>query len=86
MVEVISPTSTRLDLAVKLTNYFRHPGVQHYLAVVMENRTVIQHSRSEGGTLKTRIAGIGGNLMFDPPGISVAVSDLFKDLGSAFAD
>lgn len=86
VVEVISPTSTRRDLAVKFTNYFRHPGVQHYLIVVMENRTVIQHSRSEGDTPKTRIAGPGDRLMFDPPGIAVAVSDLFKDLDSAFAD
>ena len=86
VVEVISPTSTRRDLAVKLTNCFRHPGVRHYLVVVMENRTVIQHSRSEGDTLRSRIAGMAGRLTFDPPGIAVAVSDLFKDLDSAFAD
>ena len=86
VVEVISPTSTRRDLAVKFTNYFRHPGVQHYLVVVMENRTVILHSRAEDDTLKTRIAGIGGRLTLDPPGIAVEVSDLFKDLDSAFAD
>ncbi|MGO8955652.1 MAG: Uma2 family endonuclease [Rhodomicrobium sp.] len=86
VVEVISPTSTRRDLAVKFTNYFRHPGVQHYLVVVLENRTVIQHSRAEGDTLKTRIAGIGQRVTFDPPGIAVAVSDLFGDLDSGFAD
>ncbi len=86
VVEVISPTSTRRDLAVKFTNYFRHPGVQHYLVVVLENRTVIQHSRAEGDTLKTRIAAIGDRLTFDPPGIAVAVSDLFAGLDSGFAD
>jgi Uma2 family endonuclease len=86
VVEVISPTSTRKDLAVKFTNYFRHPGVQHYLVVVMENRTVIQHSRAEDDTLKTRIARLGDRLTLDPPGIAVAVSDLFMDLDSAFAD
>jgi Uma2 family endonuclease len=86
VVEVVSPTSTRRDLAVKFTNYFRHPGVQHYLVAVLENQTVIQHSRSDGDTLKTRIAGIGDSLIFDPPGITVAVSDLFGDSGTAFAD
>ncbi len=86
VVEVISPTSARRDLAVKFTNYFRHPSVEHYLVVVLENRTVIQHSRSEGDTLKTRIAGAGDRLTFDPPGIAVAVSDLFGDLDGAFAD
>ncbi|MGO9543686.1 MAG: Uma2 family endonuclease [Rhodomicrobium sp.] len=86
VVEVISPTSTRRDLAVKFTNYFRHPGVQHYLVIVLENRTVIQHSRAEGDLLKTRIAGLGDRLTFEPPGIAVAVADLFGDLDSGFAD
>jgi hypothetical protein len=49
-------------------------------------RTIIQHSRAEDDTLKTRIAGLGDRLTLDPPGIAVAVSDLFKDLDSAFAD
>jgi Uma2 family endonuclease len=86
VVEVISPTSTRRDLAVKFTNYFRHPGVQHYLVVVMEDLTVIQHSRAEGRTIKTQVAEPGDRLTLDPPGIAVAVSDLFMDLDSAFAD
>ncbi len=86
VVEAVSPSSTRRDLAVKFTNYFRHPGVQHYLVVVLENRTVIQHSRWEGDTLKTRIAAIGDRVTFDPPGITVAVSDLFAGLDSGFAD
>ena len=62
VVEVISPTSVRRDTALKFTNYFRHPGVQHYLIAVMENRTVIQHSRGEGDMLKSRIARDGDRL------------------------
>ncbi len=85
VVEVISPTSLRRDLAMKFTNYFRHPSVQHYLVVVLENRTAIQHSRSEGDALKTRIANMGDRLTFDP-GIAVAVADLFGDLDSGFTD
>ncbi len=85
VVEVVSPTSARRDLAVKFTNYFRHPGVQHYLVVVLENRTVIQHSRG-GDALITRIAGVGDKVTFDPPGIQVSVSDLFAGLDSAFTD
>ena len=86
VVEVVSPTSLGRDLAVKFANYFRHPGVQHYLIVVVEDRTVIHHSRGEGDTLKSRIARDGGTLTLDPPGITVAVSDLFGDLDTAFAD
>jgi hypothetical protein len=72
----------RRDLAVKFTDYFRHPGVQHYLTVVLENRTAIQHSRGEGSILTSRIAGIGDRLTFGLPRISVAVADLFGDLGT----
>ena len=86
VAEVISPTSTRCDLALKLANYFRHPGVQHYLIVVLENRTVIQHSRGEGEALRTRIGDLGDRLLLDPPGLAIAVSDLFGDLDTAFAD
>jgi hypothetical protein len=46
----------------------RHAGVQHYLVIVLENRTVIQHSRAEGDLLRTRIAGLGDRLTFDLPG------------------
>jgi Uma2 family endonuclease len=86
VAEVISPTSTRRDLAWKLENYFRHPSVQHYLIIILESRSVIQHSRGEGDTLRTRIAGADAILTLEPPGIVVAVADLFADLDSAVAD
>jgi len=86
VVEVISPTSARRDLAVKFTNYFRHPGVQHYLIAVMEEKSVIQHSRAGDGKLMSRIARDGDRLTLDPPGIEVSVSDFFAGLDSAFAD
>ena len=41
--------------ALRFAHYFRHPAVQHYVIVVMEDRTVIQHSRGEGDMLKSRI-------------------------------
>jgi Uma2 family endonuclease len=86
VVEVIPPSSTRRDSAVKFTSYFRHPGVQHYLIVVMEDRSVIQHSRAGGDKAMSRIARDGDRLTLDPPGIEVAVSDFFAGLDSAFAD
>jgi Uma2 family endonuclease len=86
VVEVISPTSVRRDFAIKLADYFRHPSVQHYLIVALENRTAICHSRGEGGALRTRIVSAGDSISFDPPGMAVAVADLFADLDSALAD
>ncbi len=86
VVEVISPTSLARDMAVKYANYFRHPSIQHYLILFIENRIAVLHSRAEGEMLKSRIASIGDRLTLDPPGIEVAVSDLFGDLDTAFAD
>jgi Uma2 family endonuclease len=86
VVEVVSPTSAARDIAVKYANYFRHPGVQHYLILFIENRIAVLHSRAEGETLRSRIAREGDRLALDPPGIEVAVSDFFAGLDSAFAD
>jgi len=55
-------------------------------ASVMFCRVERHHSRTEGDTLKTRIASMGDRLTFDPPGITVAVSDLLGDLDSGFTD
>jgi Uma2 family endonuclease len=86
VVEVLSPSTEVKDLTVKLAGYLNVPSVEHYVILDWEKRTVIQHSRGDGGMLATRIAGIGDRLTFDPPGISIAVSDLFGDLDSSFAD
>ncbi len=86
VVEVISPSSTKRDSAAKFTNYFRHPSVQHYLIAIMEDRSVIQHSRGEGDRLMSRIARDGDRLTLDPPGIEIAVSDFFAGLDTAFVD
>ncbi len=86
VVEVISPTSVARDMEVKYANYFRHPSVQHYLILFIETRLALLHSRAEDETLKSRIAREGDRLTLDPPGIEVAVSDLFAGLDSAFAD
>jgi Uma2 family endonuclease len=86
VVEVISPSTAARDVGLKYAHYFRHPGVQHYLILFTENRLALLHSRSEGETLKSRIARDGDRLTFDPPGIEVAVSDFFAGLDTAFAD
>jgi Uma2 family endonuclease len=86
VVEVVSPTSAGRDLAVKYASYFRHPSVLHYLILFLDSRFALHHSRDSGETLRTRIAKEGDRLKFDPPGIEVAVSDLFAGLDSAFAD
>lgn len=79
VAEVISPTSERRDLGAKYKNYFRHPSIQHYLLVFIEELIVVHHRRGPEGVLMSAIAGLDGTLTLDPPGIGIAVSALFGE-------
>src|SRR5271165_4660569 len=64
VVEVVSPSSERRDLAIKLTNYFRHPSIQHYVLVIIEDRSVLHHKRGEDGTIVTSILDATSTITF----------------------
>lgn len=76
VVEVVSPSSLRIDTLVKLGDYFRVPSVQHYLVVRTDRREVMHYTRGpDGGTaLTTRISG---SIPLDPPGITVRFEDVY---------
>jgi Uma2 family endonuclease len=74
--EVLSPGNAMKDLRDKLQGYFRIPSVAHYLVVDPDKRIVIHHARGENDIVATRIAG-AGELALDPPGLTLAVADLF---------
>ncbi|MEZ5787490.1 MAG: Uma2 family endonuclease [Xanthobacteraceae bacterium] len=82
VVEVVSPTSEHNDLAVKLLDYFKVDSVQHYLIVLAEQRAVLHHRRNDRGTIDTRIVQ-AGDVVLDPPGITVAVTALLGPAASA---
>ena len=74
IVEALSTTTQRVDTSEKLQDYFRLPGLAHYLVVDLSRRVVLHYRRSgDGPALK--IAG-EGDLVLDPPGFAVAVADL----------
>jgi Uma2 family endonuclease len=76
VVEVISPGSQYIDTGVKLRGYFQVPSVIHYLAIDPERSLVIHHRRGEGDLLMTRIAA-DGEVRLDPPGLTLALTDIF---------
>jgi Uma2 family endonuclease len=78
VVEVISPSSVRMDAVQKLADYFRVPSIQHYLIVDLARRMAIHHRRLDDGSLGTRIAAAGA-LRLDPPGLTVQVERFFED-------
>lgn len=79
VVEVVSPSSRGVDTGVKLADYFRLPSLRHYLVVQTEARAVIHYRRDDAGVIETRILH-DGTLVLDPPGLEVAISEVFATL------
>ena len=74
VVEVLSPRTQSVDLAEKLTDYFRVPAVQHYLVVRATRREVIHHRRAEADIM-TQVINLG-SVALNPPGIAISVADI----------
>ena len=76
VVEVLSDGTAARDHGVKLSGYFSLPSVAHYLILDPERRTAIHHKRGQGELIETRILKTGA-LRLDPPGLEIAVDELF---------
>jgi Uma2 family endonuclease len=77
VVEVLSPSTTKRDLTDKLAGYFKVPSIQHYLLLDPEKYEIIWHRRAAAGTLEPPQTLREGSLQLDPPGIALAVADVF---------
>jgi len=77
VVEVLSPSTERVDTGGKLADYFRVPSIQHYLLVRPQRQEVIHHRRT-ADRIETRIIN-QGDIELDPPGLRIAVADLYAD-------
>jgi Uma2 family endonuclease len=79
VVEVVSPSSRGVDRGIKLAGYFSLPSVRHYLIVDTESQVVIHHRRGDEGRIEGQILH-DGSLTLDPPGLAIAVRDIFDGL------
>jgi Uma2 family endonuclease len=77
-VEVLSPSTGNLDKTIKLADYFRVASLAHYLIIDLGRRQVLHYHRQSDGTIAVAVMN-DGEILFDPPGISVAVAGLFGD-------
>ena len=75
VVEVLSPSTQSIDTIDKLADYFRIPSIQHYLIVRARRPEIIHHWRS-GNDIVSRVVNVG-TIRLDPPGISIAVADVY---------
>ena len=76
VVEVLSPSTRRIDASAKLAGYFRLPSIAHYLIVDPDKPLVLHHARGSGETILTRVVTQGA-IELDPPGLSVAIADIY---------
>ena len=82
VIEVLSPSTMEIDLSLKLDAYLSLPSLAHYLILDPVRRVVIHHARQDGARAVTRIYH-AGPLSLDPPGLEIAVEDLFEPEGAA---
>jgi Uma2 family endonuclease len=75
VVEVLSPSSRQVDLAIKLAGYFLLPSLAHYLIVDPPRSLILHHSRT-GDAILTRVVTEGA-IVLDPPGLELALADVY---------
>ncbi len=78
VLEVLSPSTRVADMRLKVRRYFELPGIQHYLILDPEDRSVLHYARGQGDVLLTRIVS-EGELRLDAPGFTVEAQSLFPE-------
>ena len=81
LVEVTSPSTSRVDVGMKLSDYFRLPSVRHYLILRVDRRTAIHHARDDAGAIATRIL-TEGTITLDPPGLVIDFDAVFGEVAA----
>lgn len=76
IVEVLSPSTQRIDVTQKLAGYFRLPSVAHYLIVDPTQPSIVHHSRSSDAIM-TRVV-TEGRITLDPPGLEIDLADIYE--------
>lgn len=78
LVEVSSDSTRLADVNDKAAFYARISSVQHYLVVEHDRRRVVHLRRDPNGSLQPRIL-TDGPVVLDPPGIELALDELYTE-------
>src|SRR5258708_3877092 len=76
VVEVLSPSSRRIDASLKLAGYFRVPSILHYLIVDPDQPLIIHHARGNQDMILTHIVR-EATIKLDPPGLELVLGDVY---------
>lgn len=75
VVEILPPSTAYRDLGRNARNYFRVPSIAHYLIVDADDRVVTHNRLGDHGVILSK-DHTGGELVLDPPGLTVTVANL----------
>jgi Uma2 family endonuclease len=78
VVEVASPSTRLADVNDKVEFYGGIASVRHYLVIEQDRRRLVYHGRGPDGGLEPRILR-AGEIALDPPGVRLALDDLYRD-------
>ena len=78
IVEVASPSTRLADVNDKVEFYGGIATVQHYVVIEQDRHRVVYHGRGPSGGLEPRIVR-AGEIAFYPPGIRLALDELYRD-------
>jgi Uma2 family endonuclease len=76
VVEVLSPSTRRIDASLKLAGYFGVPSVMHYVIVDPDQPLIIHHERGANDQILTRIVQ-AGTIRLDPPGLELMLDEIY---------
>ena len=80
IVEVLSPSTSSIDLREKLLLYHGIERLRAYIIVFQDERRVIRHYRAEENQWFVAIHGADSKVPFPCPGITLPVLDIYAGL------
>lgn len=80
VVEVLSPSTSSIDLREKLLVYHRIESLRAYIIVSQDQRRVIRHYRAENDAWFVALHGAESKVPFACPEIDLTVADIYRGL------
>ena len=78
VAEVLSPSTRRVDVSVKLAGYFRlTKPYAHYLIIDPTQPSIIHHARADGGDDFDAGFPTEGRITLDPPGLELDIAQIY---------
>ena len=80
LFEIISPSTATRDLKWKRSAYANLDALMHYVVIAQDSVDVVVFSRSEGFS-ERRFRSRSDVIVLEPPGVSLAVADMYRNTG-----